>query len=52
MVNVASERKEVVWREILGAKDEIAKERYMEVYKEGKRKVKMCIYQNKTEVNE
>ena len=46
------ESKKAVWKEVLGAGDEDAKERCMEVYKEEKRKVKMCIYQNKKEVNE
>ena len=42
MVKVAVERKEV-----LGARDEVAKDRCMEVYKEEKR----CTYQSKKEVN-
>ena len=46
MVKVAVERKEV-----LGARDEVAKDRCMEVYKEEKRKVKRCTYQSKKEVN-
>ena len=33
-------------------RDEVAKERCMEDSKEEKRKVKKCIYQNKTKVNE
>ena len=37
---------------MLGARDEYGKERYMEPYKEGKRKVKMCLYQSKKEVKE
>ena len=40
------------WKEVLGARDEVAKERCMEVYEEEKRKVKKCIYQSKNEVNE
>ena len=40
------------WREILGVRDEVAKDRCMEVYKKEKRKVKQCIYQSKKEVNE
>ena len=47
MLKVAIERKEV-----LEARDEVAKERYMEDYKEEKRKVKSCIYHIKMEVNE
>ena len=43
-------RKEAAWIEVLGAKDEAVKEKCLEAYK--KRKVKMCIYQNKEEVNE
>ena len=38
-VKVAVERKEV-----LGARDEDAKERCLEVYKEEKKKVKSCIF--------
>ena len=37
---------------MVGARDEVAKERYMEAYKEEKRKVKMCIYESKKKVNE
>ena len=37
-------RKEVAWREMLGARDEAAKERCLEVYKKEKRKVKRLIY--------
>ena len=47
LVKNAVERKE-----LLGARDEVTKDRFMEVYKEEKRKVKRCIYQNKKEVNE
>ena len=38
------------WKEMLGARNEDAKERCLEVYKEEKRKVKKCIYQSKEEV--
>ena len=44
-------RREAAWKEVLGARDEDARERCLEVYKEEKRKVKMCVCQNK-EVNE
>ena len=37
-------------KEVLGARDEVAKERCMETYKE--EKVKRCIHQSKKEVNE
>ena len=37
--------------EVLGARDEIAKERCMEVYKEENEKVKMCINQSKNHAN-
>ena len=40
-------RKEVAWKEVLGARNEDAKERCMEAYKEEKRKIKSCIYQSK-----
>ena len=33
-------------KEVLGARDEDASERCLEAYKEEKRKVKKCIYQN------
>ena len=48
----AIEREEVTWKEELGARDENVKERRMEVYKEGKRKVKRCLYKSKMKVNE
>ena len=34
MVKAAVERKEAAWKEVLGAKDEAAKDRCMETYKE------------------
>ena len=37
---------------MLGARDEDAKERCLEAYKEEKSKVKSCIYQSKKEVQE
>ena len=37
---------------MLGVRDEDAKERCLEAYKEEKRKVKSCIYHSKKEVNE
>ena len=46
------ERKEGAWMEVLGAKDEVAKERCMEVYKKEKGKVRKLIYQRKKEINE
>ena len=36
----------------MGAWNEVAKDRYTEVYKEEKRKIKRCIYQSKKELNE
>ena len=39
-------------KELLGARDEDARERCLEVYKEEKRKVKKFIYQSKEEVQE
>ena len=44
-------RKKAAWKEVLGAREEDAKERCMEAYKEENRKVKRCIYQSKKEVN-
>ena len=37
--------------EIKGARDEDAKEKYLEIYREEKRKIKRCIYQSKKEVH-
>ena len=36
MVKAAFERKEIAWKEVFGARDEIAKDRCMENYKEEK----------------
>ena len=44
--------KKAAWKEVLAASDEQAKERCMEAYREEKRKIKSCIYQNKKKVNE
>ena len=41
-VKVAVKRKEDAWKEMLRVKDEDAKERYLEAYKEGEKKVKKC----------
>ena len=51
-VITAIKRKEAAWKEMLGARDEDAKERCLDVYKEEKIKVKKSIYQSKKEVNE
>ena len=51
-VKAADKRKEAAWKEVLGARDEYAKERCRKAYKEEKRKVKIFIYQSKKEVNE
>ena len=51
-VKATVKRKEAAWKEVLGAKDEDAKERCLEVYNEEKRKVKRFIYQSKEEVQE
>ena len=37
---------------MLGARDEDARDRCLEIYKEEKRKVKRCLYQSKKEVQE
>ena len=50
-VKASVNRKEVAWK-VLGARDEEEKERFMEAYREEKRKAKRCIYQSKKEVNE
>ena len=43
-VKAAVKRKEAAYKEVLVASDEEAKERCTEAYREGKRKVKRCIY--------
>ena len=50
-VKAAVKGKKVAWKEVLEARDEEAKERCMEAYKQ-KRKVKRCICQSKKELNE
>jgi hypothetical protein len=51
-VKQAINRKKEAWLKVLQAKDEILKERYMEEYKEERRKTKKCINKRKKEVNE
>ena len=51
-IKASVKRKETTGKEMLEARDEVAKERYLEVYKEEKRKVKRCIYQSKKNVQE
>ena len=51
-IKAAVRRKEAAWKEVLAANDEEAKERFKELYREEKRKVKRYIYQNKKTVNE
>ena len=51
-IKAAARRKEAARKEVLAASDEEAKERCMEAYREERRKVKRCIYQNKKKVNE
>ena len=48
----AVKRKEDAWKKVLGASDDCARERCLEVYKAEKRKVKRCIYQSKRKVKE
>ena len=48
----AAVEEEDAWKEVLGARDEDARKRCLEVYKEEQRKVKRCIYQSKEEVQE
>ena len=47
MVKAEVKRRKTAWKEILGVRDEVAKERCVEAYKEEKKKVKGCIYQRK-----
>ena len=51
-VKVMIKRKEAAWKEVLGVRDEEAKERCLKAYREENRKFKRCIYQCKKEVNE
>ena len=46
-VKTSAERKDV-----LRVRYKLAKERYMDIYKEEKQKVERCIYQSKKELNE
>ena len=50
-IKAAVRKKEAAWTEVLAACDEEAKERYMEAYREKKRKVKNYIYQSKKKIN-
>ena len=50
VVERSIKRKEGASKEVLGARNEDAKESCLKVYKEEKRKVKRCIYQSKKEV--
>ena len=47
MVKAMVQRKKGAWKEILGARDNVANERCMEACKKEKINVKRCIYQNK-----
>ena len=49
-VKPAANRKEDAWKKVLEARDEGARERCLEIYKQEKRKIKRCIYQSKKEV--
>ena len=50
-VKAAVRRKEAAWSEVLTTRDEEAKERCMEAYREEKSKLKKYIYQSKKKVN-
>ena len=47
MVKTAVERKETAWKEALGAGDEVAKGRCIEVYKEGRERLKGLFTEHK-----
>ena len=51
-IKAAVKRKEIAWKGVLAARNDEAKERSMEAYREEKRKVKWCIIQSKKKVNE
>ena len=46
-VKAAVKGMKVTWKDVLGARDEDAKERCLEVHNIGKRKVKRCVHQSK-----
>ena len=43
-VKAAVKREEDAWKDVLEARDEDVREKFLEVYKEEMRKVKRCIY--------
>ena len=43
-VKATVERKEAAWKEVLGAKGGFAKERFMEIYKNEKKKMLKVVY--------
>ena len=47
VVKPLAEREESAWKEVMGGRDEVAKDRYRNIYKEEKRKVKKCMYHSK-----
>ena len=44
MVKTTVEGKEAAWKEVVGARYDVVKERYVEVFKEEKGRVKRCKY--------
>ena len=52
VVKAAVKRKDAAFKEVLGVKNKVAKDRCMEIHKEEKINVKRCMYQSKKEVNE
>ena len=52
MVNAVVKRKVTTWKELLEARDLVAKDRCMELYKEETREVRRCIYKSKKDANE
>ena len=50
MVKAVDREKEAAWKEVMKTTDGKTKERYMEGYKEEKRKFKRCIYQTQKKV--
>ena len=51
-IKVSVRRKEEAWKRVLAASEEENKERFLEAYREEKRKIKRCIIQSKKKVNE
>ena len=52
MVKAAVERKEAAWKDVMGARVEVTKDRLWRSVKKKRKRLRKCIYQGKKEVNE